>query len=60
MPFITKKINNLSLNYETHFGLKRNEEFFEINPGQTIKEITILGLKFVDSVYIMIFLREWS
>jgi integrase len=42
MPFITKKINNLSLNYEKHFGLKRNEEFFEINPGQTIKEITIL------------------
>ena len=42
MPFKTKKITNLPLNYEKHFSIKRNIDSFEINNTENINEITIL------------------
>ncbi len=42
MGYITKKIKNLELNYEKHFGTKKEKDYFKVNPSYVIPEITIL------------------
>lgn len=42
MTYTTHKINKIYLNYEKYFGLKKENDFYKINPTHMINEITIL------------------
>ena len=42
MSFITHKIENIDLNYEKYFGLKKESDHYLINPTHNIPEMTVL------------------
>jgi integrase len=42
MTHISHKIKNLNLNYEKHFGLKKENNYYKVNPTNNIPEITLL------------------
>ena len=42
MTFISHRVKNLKLNYEQYFGLKKEKNYYLINPTNNIPELTVL------------------